>query len=140
IVGFGNFARYARFPAWYVWEAFGIKNGASSLEEMLDRINAIRGNHRSDANSRDLPIGCLMIADPVFFARSDWITSPADWPRNAVQGTTYDLDLGEGRRVWQECLARARKPLEDHGVPAVAVVERYGQPALVTPRLGQGIF
>jgi putative restriction endonuclease len=34
IVGGGFYARYERIPISVVWEAFGIKNGAGSLEEM----------------------------------------------------------------------------------------------------------
>ena len=48
-----------------------------------------------------------MIIDPVFFSEEDWVQQPTDWPPNVVSGMTYDLAQGEGKRVLDECQARA---------------------------------
>ena len=78
-----------------------------------------------------------MIAQPIFFRVGDWVQQPKDFHRAIQQGATYDLTVGEGKRIWEECLLRARG--SDVGV-SQAPVSRYGAPTLVTPRLGQGIF
>ena len=60
--------------------------------------------------------------------------------RQTVQGAGYDLDSGEGRRIWQECLARATSQ-KGQALPVVSEEkQRYGKAVLVEPRLGQGIF
>ena len=137
IVGFGVFARHDLKPAWLVWECFLERNGAASFEEMRTRIERLR--HEGGATglrSGDYEIGCLMLAQPVFFGRDHWILPPQGWPENAVQGKTYDLSMGEGARVWNECLAHATlapAPTDEEAL-------RYGAEQLIKPRLGQGIF
>ena len=124
---------------------------------MLERIGRLRrGTGASGTTARvtaapragDYTIGCLMISQPVFLPREAWVRPPADWPENAVQGKSYDLTRGEGARVWQEVLAAAGAqrsgaslsgPAAGTTVP-VAAGPRYGDPALVRPRLGQGTF
>jgi putative restriction endonuclease len=141
IVGWGIFAKHDVSPAWLAWDAFGIKNGAPSFTEMRRRIESLRHDgERSKASGGDYAIGCLMLAEPVFLQRDAWVRPPAEWPENAVQGKAYDLASGEGARVWRDCLAAGA----GHGLAmdrAPAPPEnRYGQPMLVRPRLGQGIF
>src|SRR5690606_6684166 len=56
----------------------------------------------------------------------------------------YELSVGEGRRVWEQCLERsqvARESLTDR-LPQVAgpPLPRYGTPRPVAPRLGPGTF
>src|SRR5258708_36148146 len=89
-------------------------------------------------------MGCSMLSAPVFLAGDQWMAPPRDWPRSGImQGKSYDLSQGEGERVWQQCLAATPACLEA-STTAAGVGEptgaRYGQPALVAPRLGQGAF
>src|SRR5207247_7122702 len=58
IVGGGTFLLYDSWPAWFVWEAFEEKNGASSFEEMRARIERYRRAEMSEAGVE--PVGCLM--------------------------------------------------------------------------------
>jgi putative restriction endonuclease len=136
IAGFGFYTRHSILPAWLAWEAFEQANGAADFATMRERIERLRRARATDVRG-DYPIGCLMIAEPVFFDSSDWVEAPSDFHRNIQQGATYDLTRGEGKRVWDECLGRAR------GRRAVDLMEdarRYGTPTTVRPRLGQGIF
>ncbi|MBI4230608.1 MAG: HNH endonuclease [Planctomycetes bacterium] len=135
VAGFGFFARRSALPISVAWETFLEKNGAASLEEMRERI----ARYRSLAPAEDPAIGCLMIAEPVFLPETAWIRQPADWPRNVVQGKTYSLLEGEGRRVWDLCAGylRAAPLVVGDGTPPP---ERFGSPALHRPRLGQGTF
>jgi putative restriction endonuclease len=143
IVGWGTFARHDVLLAWLAWDVFEQRNGAESFSAMRRRIERLRPDHGGRAaTSGDYEIGCLMLSQPAFLDEGSWVKPPDDWPENAVQGKRYDLLSGEGARVWRECLAR-RNPGqmvgEATGIPQYTA-ERYGEPVLVSPRLGQGIF
>jgi hypothetical protein len=81
IGGFGYVQRYARLPEWLAWECFGEGNGASSLQVMSERLAEIRA--RSDIRGgADLKqIGCIILAEAVFFPPEMWIGQPFDWQR-----------------------------------------------------------
>ena len=85
----------------------------------------------------DYEIGCLMILHPIFFPEAAWVREPADWKPNIVQGKTIDLGSMDGARILSDCLARSGTP----GMIEVPVsTERFGEPQLVLPRLGQASF
>lgn len=140
IAGFGFLAIARRLPLSFAWEAFGVKNGVVSLLEFRERIARYR--EQALGRAEGPRIGCLMVAEPVFFARELWVPQPTDWARNAVQGVTYDLTVGEGLRVWKDCLDRVsgNELLTGPLAGAAALGERFGQSRLVRPRLGQGTF
>ena len=138
IVGFGFFRHHSILPAWLAWDSFGGANGAETFGQMIARIEKYR-SHQEKNPKGQYQIGCLMIADPIFFDKADWVTQPRDWSREIVRGKTYDLRSGEGRRIWEECLQRVSGKIPDNiflkdGSP------RYAEPVLVQPRLGQGSF
>src|SRR5215510_7060282 len=89
-------------------------------------------------------IGCILLTSPVFFEPEEWITPPNDWHQNVVSGSSYKLDDGEGRRIWQECKLRlTNRTLTDPLLANLNLsreLERYGPGRIVHPRLGQGIF
>ncbi len=142
IGGFGVFARYETATPRLAWEAFGEKNGAATYEEMTRRVEAYAAGSGSPGHR----VGCIMVAQPVFFADGDWVEQPRDWKKNVVSGAGYELSEGEGRRIWEACVARAARlhlPATDDAaiaVPAAADAPRFGPPQLVRPRLGQGTF
>lgn len=139
IVGWGIFARHDVLPAWLAWEAFEQRNGAATFTAMNQRIGSLRHDRGGqEVRSGDYQIGCLMLSQPVFLEKDAWVRPPSGWPENVVQGKRYDLSSGEGARVWEECLNRAVRPegISEPSLPG----ERYGEPVLVRPRLGQGIF
>ncbi len=141
IVGAGFFAHYTQFPARVAWDAFGDKNGAPTLADMVNRIAHYRGA-RIDADAHR--IGCLLLVQPQFFPEPDWIAAPRDWQRNIVQGRSYDSDTGIGRELWEQVqtlMTRTEVALLDSRQPMIAETEaRYGAPILQVPRLGQGTF
>jgi putative restriction endonuclease len=91
-------------------------------------------------------VGCILLAEPFFFKEKEWVPVPSDFSFNIVQGKGYDSeDRTTGKLLWEaitERLASRAAANEDLGPAAIAVVEseRYGQPVIVRPRLGQGIF
>jgi len=143
IGGFGLVAWADRMPEWLAWECFGRGNGAPTLDAMREQIARLRKS--IDIQKRDTldQIGCIILSQPVFFPPELWIPQPADWQRFNLRYAKYDLTAGEGRRVWEECQARAQGlhlSLTDTDWPVAASKRRFGPPTLVTPRLGQGVF
>lgn len=141
IAGFGTFAGHTVLPAWLAWDSFTTANGAPDFQTMRRRIEKYR-RVTPDPHAT-YQIGCLMVAQPVFFDRSEWIPQPSDWGPQTVQGARIDVTTGEGARIYQGCLVRARAraggyPI-DHS-PAVEDGPRFGREQVVRPRLGQGIF
>src|SRR5438552_2020340 len=109
IAGFGFFERFESLSAWMAWDWFGEMNGAPDFESMLDRIVRLRGDDRPSPRAGDFQIGCIMIAAPVLFAQGDWVSPPRDWARTGIQqGKAYELNSGEGLRIMEECLVKAR--------------------------------
>jgi len=141
IVGGGFFAHYSKIPARMAWDAFGVKNGAQSFDEMWSRIARYR--HQVLDPRLDAEIGCIILVDPFFFDRKDWIPAPVDFSANIVRGKGYSLAESPGRELWNEVMMRRAAILQRKGRPAV---ERstdgpmFGQPVLVKQRLGQGSF
>lgn len=142
IAGFGYFASFSVLPAWLAWESFRLKNGARDFAEMRDRIEFYRRRNASVAPERpgDYLIGCIMVASPVFFSQELWVREPSDWARNIVSGKGVDLASGEGLRIFTECLERAAGAASPTLLTTAESTARYGEPTLVAPRLGQGIF
>lgn len=139
IVGGGFFTHSSLLPCSLAWEAFGEKNGADSLDKMRRQIESYR---RSPSDPRNDPvIGCIILRSPFFFKESEWIPVPPGWAPNIVQGRRYDLGVSPGRELWEQVSLLLRRTQGD-SVPVVAQPEErmYGDPVLVTPRLGQGAF
>ncbi|MFN2432718.1 MAG: HNH endonuclease [Gemmatimonadota bacterium] len=137
IVGGGFFAHSTLLPVSLAWEAFGIANGATTLAEMRSRIERYRRTRTNPLE--DYTIGCILLEQPFFLPREQWIPVPRDWKRNIVQGRTYDLASGTGRNLWDALhpvLAGRRADVPQ----AMESPLRYGQPIMTMPRLGQGSF
>ena len=135
IVGGGFFSYWTKLRASFAWEAFGIKNGASTLEEMRDRIERYRRSRPSPGE--DYEIGCILLQQPFFLTREEWLPVP-EWSPNIVRGKSYDLAIEPGRKLWSEIQLRLQA--RAGFVAGEAPVPRYGEPILVQPRLGQGSF
>lgn len=141
ICGFGYFAQYTPLPIWLAWDVFDRANGCGSLAELEDRIRGHRERFRYESGARDTQIGCIQIVNPVFFPEERWVAQPEDWPLHGQRPKKYDLEIGEGERIWNECIATAQelsrpKVLGRGGEEGA----RYGEPKLTRPRLGQKTF
>jgi putative restriction endonuclease len=147
IGGFGVFSHTTSCPVSLAWEAFGIKNGAASFDEMRSAIAANRREQPS--RHEDFTIGCRILTQPVFLEERDWIPVPTNWASNIVVGRAYDVEEPEGRRLWEQLQSHVARlqpqelredPAEYLGPEVVEPGARFGQPTLVRPRLGQGAF
>lgn len=135
IVGGGVFFRADTLPCSLAWEAFGEANGAASLVQMRERVAKYR---RADRGGRsDFTIGCRILTQPFCWPEERWIPVPADWSSNIVSFKGYSTDEAVGRQLWEAVQASAgASPFAGVGDGQA----RYGEPALIRPRLGQGAF
>jgi len=136
IVGGGFFAYSTILPVSLAWETFGIANGAGSYDQMRTRIEKYR--RQIENRLVDYSIGCILIEQPFFFEKANWIPAPYDWNRNIVRGKSYDLMIEPGFSLWN----RIQSSMAVQSMPNEVREEspRYGEPILVQPRLGQASF
>ena len=137
IAGGGFFAHSTLLPLSLAWDAFREKNGAATFQEMRLLIE----RRRRVSSIIDYQIGCILLEQPFFFRREDWIPAPEDFHPNIVQGKTYDLISGIGKRLWEQVEIRLqaiaplpiKREVGEQG-------QKYGTPITILPRLGQGSF
>jgi putative restriction endonuclease len=146
IAGGGFFVRHSIIPLSLAWEAFEQKNGAVNFEDFRSKIMRFRRQREIDP---DPLIGCIILTDPFFLSRSEWIPVPDNWSSNIVQGKTYNTNDSFGAMLWarvQERLVRNKSPYtskEELHQEVLAVSEDralYGLEYLTRARLGQGTF
>lgn len=132
VAGFARFSHYTQVPCSAAWSLFGDATAMSSLAEMLDRLQRLRSRSGiRDGERTDYPAGCILLGEPVFFDEIDWIAVPADFVPRVGQGKSYSVEGGEGREIFDACLALARSMRRD------AAGAAPGYDALVaSPRLG----
>ena len=138
IVGGGVFAHATSLPISLAWEAFGDANGAPSLAEMRRRIAKYRRQPTSERE--DYEVGCRLLEQPFFLDEDLWIAVPKSWHPSIQVGKTYRTDEEEGLRLWEEVQARLQGSDKLQELIAAAPGRKYGEPTLITPRLGQGSF
>jgi|CXWL01.1.fsa_nt_gi putative restriction endonuclease len=142
IAGGGFFVTYSRLPLALAWEVFGPKNGAASLDDLRATLDPLTSNVGLGTE-----IGCTVLANPFFLPREDWIVIPSGFADNIVRGKFFQSESGDGAAIWEAI--EARLATERYGVaddrliaatPAAEPGEKYGNPVLMKPRLGQASF
>ncbi|MEX0874882.1 MAG: HNH endonuclease [Actinomycetota bacterium] len=96
----------------------------------------IRKYRRSSDLTEDPDVGCIVLVQPFFFDRRDWISAPLSFAKNIVRGKTYDFESLEGRALWRDLEARLLAVRQDEWQEVAAL----GAFAMVRRRLGQGAF
>jgi putative restriction endonuclease len=139
IPGGGVFAHASLFPLLAAWEAFGERNGVSSLDELFVAVDRYRTRDGLSASTVDTPIGCIVLESPFFLPESEWIDVPTDYQPNLVQGKRFPTESETARHLaaWGARQLRALEPTIVAEAPATSM---YGEPILVRPRRGQGAF
>ena len=140
IVGGGFFVKYSILPTYLAWDAFGIKNGAKTLQELNERVIKYKSKKSIIDNNHN--IGCIILTEPFFFDEKDWIPVPADWKRGIQTGKTYSTDTFVGKRLLQQVNEKLKKQrlISANKSYEYESSERYGMEQIVKPRLGQGAF
>lgn len=140
IAGGGFFVRAENLPLSLAWDAFGEKNGASAFQQFRNLV--VR--HR-DKTEGDVEICCIILNEPFFLPRDQWIPIPEDWSKNIVTGKCYGTDDPLGRRLWAEVQTRlvamrGDTAAEEFGQMLASTDSHYGKEYLQRGRLGQGAF
>ncbi|HUQ49076.1 MAG TPA: HNH endonuclease [Terriglobales bacterium] len=136
IVGGGFLSRFTILPLSLAWAAFGQKNGAKTFDEMRERVWKYKESPLIPGQEE--AIGCIMLQQPFFFPEEQWIPLP-NWAKSIVRGKTFDTDEQVGASLWAQVEERLATPLVlDESV--LVAQEKFGQPQVVLPRLGQGSF
>jgi len=143
IAGGGFFTRFLQMPINMAWETFGEANGVTSLPEFRSRIARIRKVKMQIADNPT--VGCIMLAEPFFWPKSEWIPRPPEFAVSNQVGKTFDSEEGAGRRIWDAVCERlkaspAARLEEDTATVAAIESNGFGKPQIVLPRLGQGLF
>ena len=133
IVGGGYFVKFSKLPVSMAWLAFGEKNGVGTLPEFLARIR----KYRTADPGHDPTIGNIVLTQPFWFDRDQWIPAPTDWPMSTVQGKGYDALEGRGYQIFAQIQDRLDLPADSK--ETVETIARYGRTE-VNYRLGQGGF
>lgn len=137
IAGVGFFENAEPMSIATAWNFYGPKNGVPSEEAL--RV-AIARKRRKAVTLQDI-IGCVVLSQPTFFPPQLWIRQPQDWKPTTVVGKFYDLDEGEGARIWSQVAERLGLSMPPLAVGALdPAFGGRGKPALYLPRLGQGTF
>jgi putative restriction endonuclease len=142
VVGGGVFVHADTLPCSIAWESFGEANGAASLAQMRARIARYR--KVSPDERTDFFIGCCILTQPFFLPESEWF-EPPNWPPHFQGFKTYTTDDSDGLMLWELAQQHIQLGLAYHssvtqsGASDVPVA-RWGEPALIRPRLGQGAF
>jgi putative restriction endonuclease len=135
IVGGGLFTRFSILPTFLAWDAFGPKNGAATFGEFEKSIRKYKGSNTSNPQ-----VGCIILSNPFFFPREDWIPVPADWKLNIVQGKSYDETTDEGRRLLDAVMERMPLAEQPEVVGETTPTDTRTRPTTATYRIGQGAF
>jgi putative restriction endonuclease len=144
IAGGGFFTRFLQLPLNLAWEAFGEANGVRTLTEMREGIGRYR--HIAIGPADNPTIGCIMLAEPFFWGRSEWIPKPPEFKQHGTQvGKGFDSETGPGKALWEAVCERLKEspaPLLEKGTATEAAIESggFGRPQIIHPRLGQGLF
>ena len=142
IGGIGFFSSHTFLPISIAWDVFDKGNGCDSFQELQRMIL----QYRQDKINSNPTIGCIVLTNPIFFKKEDWIAVPEDWSTSIVQGKSYSTDTEIGQRFWSNVEQLLQKYL--YSVPdeekSQLILEEpetmYGKSVLTKVRLGQGAF
>jgi len=135
IAGGGFFVKSTELPLSLAWDVFQEKNGINEYEDFYNKIMSLRNSVEPNPI-----IGNLVITQPFFFPRDQWIPIPENWSKSIQVGKTYDTTDDIGKELWNQVQTRLIDiPIQESKVQ-VADVPRYGEGYTIHPRLGQGGF
>jgi putative restriction endonuclease len=145
ICGVGFFVSHTRLPLSIAWDTFGTGNGSDTFGEFRSSILSYRTN--KDQNEPDPVIGCIVLTNPIFFNKEDWIDAPQSWKKSIQSGKSYSTEEPEGRKIWEQVEERLikynfyEKTIKegDELVADPSFVQRYGS-YISKVRMGQGSF
>lgn len=143
IGGIGFFSSHTFLPISVAWDAFGNRNGCDTFDEFRNMIT----NYRKEQSNLNPTIGCIVLTNPIFFKKEDWIETPSNWGNSIVQGKSYFSEEEVGNSLWGKIEVLLQKYLSQSsdGEKSQLILEKsdspaYGNSVLRKVRLGQGAF
>ena len=142
IGGVGFFSSHTFLPINIAWDVFCNRNGCDTFYEFQNLIF----QYRADKNNINPTIGCIVLTNPIFFKKEDWIEVPEDWSKNIVQGKSYESKFGTGKLLWNKIESLMERYLitdsiiENESQVINEPESIYGKSILAKVRLGQGAF
>ena len=85
----------------------------------------------------DPVIGCRILTQPFFWPVDRWLPTPSGFSANTVVGRGYSTGEADGLALWRAVQERLA---DTPAAPQVVTGDRFGVPALMRRRLGQGAF
>jgi putative restriction endonuclease len=142
IGGFGTLAVAGHFSIKQAWEEFGVSNGVSSKEKLLEIISKYRKGRDTTEYSM---IGFKVLIDPIFLDEKDWFELPSDWANSIVSGKSYSNTSSEGAKVLRKIaslnMSGSAFESDRHKFEGFAEQpEKYGSVMSIRPRLRQADF
>jgi putative restriction endonuclease len=137
IGGFGVFSSHSRLPIQIAWDSFGRGNGVASFQALR---SAIAQYKRDTVVGPMTNIGCTILVEPLFLPSHLWFDVPLSWSVSIQRGKLYSTDNTEGMKLWNQLQDAARFCTAPLASELAETQARYGAPALIAPRLGQGAF
>lgn len=142
IGGIGFFSSFSFLPLSFAWDAFGKGNGCASFYDFQRMIF----RYRKDHTLSNPTIGCIILTNPIFFKKPDWVQVPDDWRKYEMERQSYSTNTEIGRYLWDKIEVLLQKYL--YNVPeeekSQLILEdpeaTYGKSVLTKVRLGQGAF
>ena len=101
IAGIGFFSSNSILPLDVAWDIFGERNGVGTYFQFRQKIIHYRSftNNPFDKNPN---VGCIVLTDPIFFPKKDWIPIPQNWSNSIVKGKIYRTSDEIGLKVWNQ--------------------------------------
>ena len=142
IGGIGFFSSHTFLPISIAWDVFHQGNGCPTFQELQRMIL----KYRQEKTNSNPTIGCIVLTNPIFFKKEDWIPTPKDWSASIVQGKSYSTDEEIGQQLWikiEQLLQKYLHQVPDEEKSQLILEEpeaQYGKSFLTKVRLGQGAF
>jgi putative restriction endonuclease len=135
IGGYGQFVEYKNMSVNDAWNKYGFKNGCTSKQELIDRLDKYKASNSSDERSvTDSEIGCIVLTNAVYFDDDKFLDLD-----------NYEIDFS--RFIVKIKYYNENDPLEIVTQSSVrefellpTTLEKLKKSRLVTERKGQGNF
>ena len=138
IVGGAYYVGYSQMSCDSAWDIFLEKNGVKNKQELVERAHKYKEEHHMDLD--DMRIGCIVLTEPFFFEKKDWINPINDWAPQIVQGKKYDTTVGEGKRVYKEVIKRLNFYTDSRYNKSMVIPKVKYYETTTKHRIGQGAF
>ena len=144
IGGIGFFVSHTFLPVNMAWDVFNNRNGSANFLQFKQAIL----NYRTDKLNQNPSIGCIVLTNPIFFKKQDWIDVSPYWSASIVQGKSFDSNTTIGDELWRKINTVLQKYIgaetpsnqENQFIVNEPPWAGYGNSVLHKVRIGQGAF